>query len=309
MSRNTRTSGTSSSWRSGAPFADKDRAKKEALGPSWKRSANEADRIDAQKQAAISPIAEDEESGFTEVSRASKFKPKKTTGDYAPLSNMANSRINGKLGQASVASASSRMPYVPKKKTSGYKQSCLPKELQDPVLLAQETNRGVKLSKGQFRPGMIIRAPLHEQASDGGPDSDDTSDLDDHISDTKFGKIYTKYRKMIVLALFHSHYLAVPLYSHNGKGLENKACPDEYVSVKDHRRMGTFTPLSKHSALKTEHIDDKVELFHEKSTAHFTYLQTRSYHLPVVSEGRLETRSLKSLAELSRKYFQSAVNY
>ncbi len=186
---------------------------------------------------------------------------------------------------------------------SNYKQSCLPVNERDPVLAALERNKGSKLSKEMFRPGMIIRGAHHEEDfTGGGPGASDASVADKHRTDSKFGPIFTKYRKMIVVALYHDHYVAVPLYTHNGKGLEKKPKPDEFVSVQDHRLPGTCKALSVHQPIVTEQVNAGVDNFHPKSTAHFTYPVSRKYGLPVIVEGQVRKVSLASLATLVNTY-------
>lgn len=57
---------------------------------------------------------------------------------------------------------------------------------------------------------------------------------------------------MIVLATFQDNYIAVPIHTHNRRGLEGKANPEEFVSVRDHRVPVPFTQLSMHRPLLTE---------------------------------------------------------
>lgn len=190
------------------------------------------------------------------------------------------------------------------KALSNYKQSCLPTNERDPLLTEVERNKGVRLTKEMFKPGMIIRCAHHEQdfVAGGAPGASDATLADKYRTDSKFGTIFTKYRKMIVVALYHDHYVAVPLYTHNGRGLEKKPKPDEFVSVQDHRVPGAFKALSVHQPVVTEQINDGVNKFHPKSTAHFTYPVSRKYGLPVIVEGQVRRVSLASLATLVNTY-------
>ena len=183
---------------------------------------------------------------------------------------------------------------------SGYKQSCLPVDERDPVLAELEKNKGSKLAKENFKIGMIIRAPLHEEDYSRGRGVADTDATvaDKFRTDSKFGAIFTKYRHMIVIALYQDHYVAVPLYTHNGKGLEHKVKADEFVSVQDHRVPGEFKKLSIHQPIVTETMNAGVRYIDPKSTAHYTYPVSRKYGLPVVAEGQVKKVCLTSLTAL-----------
>lgn len=106
---------------------------------------------------------------------------------------------------------------------------------------------------------------------------------------------------MIIVACYTSHYLAIPLFTHNGRGLVGKN-PAEYISFLDYRSKEKFEPLSDHGVLKTEYLTDKTFLFHPKSTAHFTYPLSRKYDLPVTNEGYLEKISTMLLVDLFTEF-------
>ena len=159
-------------------------------------------------------------------------------------------------------------------------------------------NKSKQIPKEYYKPGMIIRAALHEQDLNARNRRSEITEADRFRSETRFGTIFTKYRKMIVVEKYEDHYIALPLYTHNGKGLEWKARPEEYVSIKDHRQKGDFKPLSRHPALVTEAINDGIDPFDAKSTAHLTYTVSRNYNLPVVHEGQLTRNSFKLLIDL-----------
>lgn len=239
------------------------------------------------------------EEGFITVSRAK-----------APSKIISPTRPNDRTGRppktngAPSAAAVSRAGIYQRQQSkapSGYKQSCLPVDERDPVLLEIERNKGVKLPKNLFKPGIIVRAALHEPSFGGTSVVTDATDGDKYTTDSKYGTIHTKYRKFIVLALFKNHYLAMPLYTHNGRGLEGKLQPDEYVSVQDHRDTAPFTKLSSHEPLVTAQINAGIGPFHPKTTAHLTYLVPRNYDVPVVHEGFLDNKSLTSLNKLFHK--------
>ena len=143
-----------------------------------------------------------------------------------------------------------------------------------------------------FQVGTIIRAPLHEQ------DSANTYPGDPCLTESIHGKIFTKKRKMIVVALYHYHYLAVPLYSHSGSGLERKPNKDEYVSVRDHRSDQPFQPQSRHTPLLTGVLRKEVDRYYPTSVAHVTFPQSRDYRAECIIEGRLDSTSTQRLRDL-----------
>lgn len=222
---------------------------------------------------------------------------------YRPANNPGQA-----ISPPSVATRDRGSIYAKRGKAiSHLKQSCLPPHERDPLLAEAERNKGVRLTKEMFKPGMIIRCAHHEQdfvagGGGGGPGASDATLADKYRTDSRFGTIYTKYRKMIVVALYQDHYVAVPLYTHNGRGLAKKPKPDEFVSVRDHRVPGAFEALSVHQPVVTERVDGAVERFHPKSTAHFTYPVSRRYGLPVVVEGQVRKVSVAGLATLVNTY-------
>lgn len=263
---------------------------------SWRRGPLKQDSTSAS-QALTSPTLED---GFKVVthSKASAAKPKSKAPNNRPLTSLAAThRSNAAIRWAGVSEESR-----PKKLPSHYKQSCLPVEERDPVLVEVERNKGLKLPKESFKPGTIFRAVLHEPDFKGVAGATNFTEIDRfRTTDTVHGPIYTKTRKMIVLATYQDNYIALPIYTHNGRGLEGKTKPEEFVSVRDHRVRGPFTQLSVHRPLVTEHLNEGIEPFHVKAAVHITYPVSRKYTLPVVQEGRLRPESIRYLSSLFYK--------
>ncbi|KAL8759013.1 MAG: hypothetical protein Q9184_003752 [Pyrenodesmia sp. 2 TL-2023] len=107
---------------------------------------------------------------------------------------------------------------------------------------------------------------------------------------------------MIILVMFEDHYLAVPLFTHNGNGLAYKTRPMEFVSIRDHRVSNHPPAQSDNPPLETEYIHRGIEKFDPMSAAHITYVLPRRYELPVVMEGRLTVPSLNGLIDLFNYY-------
>lgn len=255
--------------------------------------------------AAPSQASSNVHDGFTKFSRT---KPASRIINPTRFKDSIDRNLNA--NRAPSAAALSRAGIYerkPSKAPSGYKQSCLPIDERNPILMEIERNKGLRLPREAFKPGMIVRAVLHEPTFRAMSIASDATNAEKYLTDSKYGTIITKYRKFIILALFRNHYLALPIYSHNGRGLEGKAQPDEYVSVQDHRVMAPFTPQSIHFPLVTAQINAGINPFHPKSTVHLTYLVPRSYDIPVVHEGYLDTRSLDRLNKLFHKYVSNEV--
>lgn len=165
-------------------------------------------------------------------------------------------------------------------------------------------NKRIVMSKNNIRPGSIIRAPVHTQdfrATSFG--SEMTGAIDRHVTPSAtYGNIYTKVRKMIVIACYHSHYISVPLFTHNGKGLQNKKAPDEYISVKDHRNPAPFKALSRNGILYTKELSMDVNLYEPATTAHATYIVSRAYNLQATPEGVLQDESLRKLIDICNRF-------
>ncbi|KAI4211201.1 MAG: hypothetical protein LQ351_005999 [Letrouitia transgressa] len=224
-----------------------------------------------------------------------------TDVDHRKKPNNRKSELGGAYNRAQLTSpaARSRQSVYSGGSKPYFKESCLPTDERDPVLLEIEKSKGQRMSKECFRAGMIIRAPLHEQdyiAACG--ESNLTVDADRYRTSTPLGSIYSKQRHMIILRLFEDHYTAIPLFTHNGNGLVNKRNPNEFVSVRDHRLKEPFRPLSVHEPLTTEYVKDGILPFDVKTTAHVTYPLSRKYELPIIHEGNLRAGSLNNLVRI-----------
>ncbi|KAL9578841.1 MAG: hypothetical protein Q9212_005462 [Teloschistes hypoglaucus] len=207
-------------------------------------------------------------------------------------------------GPPSAAAQARRQAQEPPKGKGGsyYKQSCLPVEERRQDLVEQEAYQGITFRKDFFRPGMIIRGILHEQDHIATSTGSNITISERNFTDSRYGPICTKFRKMIIISLHHDHYTAIPLFTHNGNGLAFKPNPEEFVSIKDHRAREKCPPQSNHKPLETETINNGIELIDAKSTAHFTYSLSRRYGLPVVHEGQLKKSSLNLLIDLFYLY-------
>ncbi|KAL8637577.1 MAG: hypothetical protein Q9228_005165 [Teloschistes exilis] len=246
------------------------------------------------------PIPEGDE-GWKCVQRG---KPKNAEKVFSQNSERNSQPIRSFGGPPSAAAQARRQAQEPPKSkgASYYKQSCLPVEERSQDLVEQEAYQGSVFRKEFFRPGMIIRGILHEQDHIATSTGSNITISERNRTHSRYGRICTKFRKMIIISLHYDHYTAIPLFAHNGNGLAFKPNPEEFVSIRDHRAREKSPPQSHHQPLETETINKGIELIDAKSTAHFTYSLPRRYELPVVHEGQLTKSSFNCLIDLFYLY-------
>ena len=182
-------------------------------------------------------------------------------------------------------------------------QQNLPPKTRTSIFASNPPNRSVPISRMDIMPGVIIRAPVHQQDYRGASRETEVTGIpDQHITKSRYGDIYSKIRKMIVVACYEDHFVAVPLYTHNGNGLRYKKRPDEFISVRDHRNTGQSQPLSKNGTLTTKELSSSVQFYDNATTAHITYPVSRNYNLDSTPEGYLEAASTQILINLVEKW-------
>ena len=103
--------------------------------------------------------------------------------------------------------ASSRDSVYMKMGSSYYKQS----GEKDPLFWQIESRGSQRIPpKEDLRPGVIIRVVDHEQDFRAtSAKSDSTAAADKYVTQSKFGPIFTKFRKMIIISVHEHHYVAV----------------------------------------------------------------------------------------------------
>ena len=269
-----------------------------SLDPSMvsnSRSSPKAIQEDIQRAKHLASLA-----AFTGYNREQLDR---ATSPLAPISARRSNVSLANQRRSPPSISASRRPDVyelPHKPPSMFRNSTFGSVNGSPDL---KSSRCQKLPKDLFRPGMIIRGVVHEQDFHNTADGSVMTIADKYTTESKFGLIHSKYRKMIVVALFENHYLAIPLYTHNGNGVSRKSRPDEYISVRDHRSRELFTKQTEHGELITEEINAGIYLFDPNSLAHITHPVARKYNLPLVVEGYLKENSAKRLWTLFNTYF------
>lgn len=150
--------------------------------------------------------------------------------DFDRPTSQANSRRQGSsqynhcppsaLNPSRASAVSRAASYTPYKRPPSYSRSIVPDHEDDYLRLRRLANRGARLPREEYKPGLIIRAPLHEQDSRGdsrplgsassiGSCTSEATMAEKYTTPSRFGPIFTKYRKMIVVACHQDNYVAV----------------------------------------------------------------------------------------------------
>lgn len=153
-----------------------------------------------------------------------------------------------------------------------------------------------------FAPGTVIYAFHYEEMADTSPRLDGQT----ITAVANSPEMISKIRLMIVVARHAKHYVVVPLYTHNGNGLEFKSNKDEYVTVYDSRRTDDTSTAaqSKHVPLVAM-MNSSSKMLSDLSSVHITYPVSRSYNLPCAIKGRLNKSSTQRLVNLYNAYAPS----
>lgn len=173
-----------------------------------------------------------------------------------------------------------------------------------------DPTRYYEFAKGEFKPGTIIRAPLHEEdvnrtsryssTMSSGMTDYQSSRVRSHVSHTPHGAVWSESRFLIVVQKFALHYTAIPLFTYEGTGLRHKPDIKEYVSIEDHRYPGMCKGEAPNT-LRTAYLAPSVDAMRSTSVAHLTYPVPRKYKLRVKYQGRLEDEGTELLVKLFKE--------
>ena len=179
--------------------------------------------------------------------------------------------------------------------------------------------------RSEFKVGTIIRMNVHEpdfkgtsktailKASQaptlvaGGPSGRRRKE---HRHHGDFGPIYSENRICIVVNVAKSCYFAIPLFTHEGKGLA-KIHPGEredWISVEDHRKLGHCQQQSEHRPLRTAYMSPHANILDAVSTAWIPYEFPCRFDVPVAYQGKLDRASAERLVRLHRESWDAYVN-
>ncbi|KAM0803634.1 hypothetical protein BDR22DRAFT_886467 [Usnea florida] len=179
--------------------------------------------------------------------------------------------------------------------------------------------------RSEFKVGTIVRMNVHEpdikgaskpailKASQsptlvaGGPSGRRRKE---HRHHGDFGPIYSENRICIVVNVAKSCYFAIPLFTHEGKGLA-KIDPGEredWISVEDHRKLGHCQQQSEHRPLRTAYMSPHANILDAVSTAWIPYGFPCRFDVPVAYQGKLDKASAERLVRLHRESWDAYVN-
>ena len=171
-------------------------------------------------------------------------------------------------------------------------------------------------TKSEFKVGMIIRMNIHESDFKGTSKAEiaqasQASTLVDggkgdrrhkeHRHHGDFGPIYSENRIFIVVNVAEDVYTAIPLFTHQGKGLARLVDKKSWVSVEDHRQLGKCIQQSEHQPLRTAVLSAECDILNPVSTAWIPYAFPCRYDVPVAYQGKLDRASARRLVRLHRE--------
>ncbi|KAI0191859.1 hypothetical protein F4808DRAFT_475968 [Astrocystis sublimbata] len=150
--------------------------------------------------------------------------------------------------------------------------------------------------RDRYQVGTIFSAPHHTASSD---DERWVAVNDPNNTATPFGIVHSKYRKMVVVKVFGEHCLCLPIYSHNGRGLEGKEFVKEYVSIRDVRDRWPEPAEGIHpKLLAAANYSHHGKIVRGKSCVKLSEFVSHRYDVPATMEGGLENRTSNSRERL-----------
>ena len=169
--------------------------------------------------------------------------------------------------------------------------------------------------RSEFKVGMILRMNIHEsdftgtskaeiaQASQASTLVDGKGDRrrKEHRHHGDFGPIYSENRIFIVVNVAEDVYTAIPLFTHQGKGLAHIHDKKSWVSIEDHRRLGKCIQQSEHHPLRTAILSSECDILDPVSAAWIPYAFPCRYDVPVAYQGKLDRASARRLVRLHRE--------
>ena len=157
--------------------------------------------------------------------------------------------------------------------------------------------RCVQLRKADYKPGMMFSAPLHTEdwQANAQPNYNTT------VSE-EFGPVYSKFRIMVVIAKYESHYVSLPIYTHGGRGIDKKDAKWEFVSIRDPRQKRSFPDPGPNPPITAEHMLTASSVIAAASFVHLPYVVSRIYELHVRPEGELGEKALVQLIALHNRF-------
>lgn len=158
-----------------------------------------------------------------------------------------------------------------------------------------------KQSRELYLPGVIFSAPLHTAAT---TDEMYIANDDPNLTATPYGTLNSKFRKMIVYRTFGEHLQCIPIYTHNGRGLEGKKYLNEFVSIRDIDDQNPEPFEGPYNGIYASRDDSYTGTFIKgKAVIKLTELYTHRYDAPATIEGKVidKENSRKRLFDLLKE--------
>ncbi|KAI2627085.1 hypothetical protein GGS26DRAFT_592702 [Hypomontagnella submonticulosa] len=140
-----------------------------------------------------------------------------------------------------------------------------------------------------YAPGVIFSAPVHTSTSS----EEMYVPYDDpNLTATPFGTVLSKFRKMVILKVYGEHVQCLPIYTHNGRGLDGKEFPREYVSIRDVADEHPAPDEGPHKGIRALRNDEFNGTFIKgRSVVKLTEIFSHRFEAPATIEGRLDLDS------------------
>ena len=105
---------------------------------------------------------------------------------------------------------------------------------------------------------------------------------------------------MIIVTVDKPHYTALPLYTHEGRGLRGRSDKENWIGIQD-PRANRIPEQSPNGILQIAFLKADVKRYEPLTTVHITGPQSYHFNTPCVMEGYLDT---ESASELIRLHFE-----
>jgi len=222
--------------------------------------------------------------------------------NHRMVDNRQNSNSNGdRIG--SFASMASRAAPTPVRATAGGQgfnnlgstQTVMTEISEMTVHLLRKDER--VYTRDHYLVGTVFSTAHHVQDQELGPLPPDRL-----RTESNAGRIISKYRKFIVVANYWYHCVAIPIFTHEGKGLSSKPpkLVDEFVSVRDNNQPNIPRGDTKHGILLTRSkgFERGFAAMSSLSNAQLSHPFSHSYSKPCVMHSRLDPASTQRLSKL-----------
>jgi len=113
-------------------------------------------------------------------------------------------------------------------------------EMGDDGAALGQIDIGERHAINEFKLGHVIVTATHEAHFEdlSLKPAERTSGQDRQVSYTRYGPVYSKPRKLVIIARYPEHMLCLPIYTNRQTGLRNKENKEHYMGVRDAQYYG-----------------------------------------------------------------------